>query len=158
DSLVMTGYSENENRTAYHPSIGAVVSKLRGAVSVDIPPFVSLRGMTVGTDPGYLGVAHRPFTPDGPGLENLRLPGGVSTERVSERKGLLAGFDAVRRDIDATGTMKGLDAFTVRAFDMVASGRVRRALDLSREDPRVRDRYKDVEQFLLARRLVEAGV
>ena len=33
----------------------------------DIPPFVSLRGMSLGTEPGFLGVAHRPFTPSGPG-------------------------------------------------------------------------------------------
>jgi uncharacterized protein (DUF1501 family) len=41
---------------------------------------------------------------------------------------------------------------------MVASGTVRKALDLTKEDPRTRDRYKGVEQFLTARRLVEAGV
>src|SRR5881227_2511533 len=29
DSLVMTGYSENKNRTEHHPSFGAVMSKLR---------------------------------------------------------------------------------------------------------------------------------
>ena len=60
--------------------------------------------------------------------------------------------------IDMTGTMKGLDAFASRAFDMVASGTVRKALDLSKEEPRTRDRYKGVEQFLTARRLIEAGV
>src|SRR5207302_4633010 len=119
---------------------------------------VSLRGMTVGTEPGYLGVAHRAFTPDGPGLTNLRLANGVTDSRMGRRKDLLATFDSVRREIDATGTMRGMDAFTTRAFDMVASGVVRRALDLSREDPRVRDRYQGVEQFLTARRLVEAGV
>jgi len=54
--------------------------------------------------------------------------------------------------------MKGMDTFVGRAFDMVASGTVRKALDLKHEDPRVRDRYKGVEQFLTARRLVEAGV
>ena len=54
--------------------------------------------------------------------------------------------------------MRGMDAFTTRAFDMVASGTVRRALDLTNEDPRTRDRYRGVEQFLTARRLVEAGV
>src|ERR1043166_2855015 len=31
DSLVMTGYSENTNRTANHPSFGAVMSKVRGS-------------------------------------------------------------------------------------------------------------------------------
>src|SRR5580692_1930606 len=46
DSLVMTGYSENANRTAHHPSFGAVMSKLRSSHgSNDVPPFVSLRGM-----------------------------------------------------------------------------------------------------------------
>jgi hypothetical protein len=160
DSQVMTGYSENTNRTAHHPSFGAVMSKLRGTGSSDVPPFVSLRGMTVGTEPGYLGVAHRPFTPDGPGLSNLHLPGGVNTSRMEDRKGLLACFDSVRRDIDASGSMAGMDSFTTRAFDMVASGTVRQALDLSKEDPRVRDRYRGngVEQFLIARRLIEAGV
>jgi hypothetical protein len=158
DSLVTTGYSEQQNRTAGHPSFGAVVSKLRGGNRADIPPFVSLRGMGVGLEPGYLGVAHRAFTPDGPGLENLHLPGGIDNRRMDGRKSLLSRFDSVRRDIDASGTMKGMDAFTTRAFDMVASGAVRKALDLNHEDPRTRDRYRGIEQFLTARRLVEAGV
>src|SRR5262249_13462916 len=140
------------------PSFGAVVSRLRNTSAGDVPPFVSLRGMAPGTEPGYLGVAHRPFTPDGPGLQNLHLAGGVDTPRQDDRKSLLARFDDVRRDIDASGTMTGMDSFTTRAFDMVASGVVRKALDLSREDPRVRDRYQGAEQFLTARRLIEAGV
>jgi len=123
-----------------------------------VPPFVSLYGMSRGTEPGYLGVAHRPFTPSGQGEANLRLPGGIDAVRQENRKGLLNAFDKVRRDIDATGTMKGMDSFTTRAFDMVASGTVRKALDLTREEPRTRDRFKGVEQFLTARRLVEAGV
>lgn len=158
DALVMTGYSENANRTAGHPSFGSVVSRLRAGGSNDIPPFVSLRGMSVGCEPGYLGKAHRAFTPDGEGLANLRLAGGVNSNRMEDRKSLLSSFDDVRRDIDASGTMTGLDAFTSRAFDMVASGTVRKALDLSREEPRTRDRYQGCEQFLTARRLVEAGV
>lgn len=157
DSLVMTGYRESLNRIAHHPSVGAVISKLR-AGQHDIPPFVSLRGMSVGTEPGYLGIAHRPFTPDGPGLQNLRLPGMVTEERYDSRKDLLKEFDSVRREIDATGTMRGMDSFNTRAFEMVSSGTVRRALDLTREDPKVRDRYKGVEQFLTARRLIESGV
>ena len=55
--------------------------------------------------------------------------------------------------------MKGMDAFTSRAFDMVASGDGPQG---PRPDARKtrgrRDRYKGVEQFLTARRLVEAGV
>jgi hypothetical protein len=158
DSLVMTGYSENTNRNAHHPSLGSVMSRLRGSSNADVPPFVSLRGMSIGCEPGYLGVAHRAFTPNGPGVENLRLASGVSTQRADDRRDLLTAFDSVRRDIDASGSMTGMDAFATRAFDMIASGTVRRALDLSHEEPRVRDRYRGVEQFLVARRLVEAGV
>ncbi len=157
DSYVMTGYSEQVNRTAGHPSFGSVVSKVRGGAG-DVPPFVSLRGMSVGTEPGFLGVAHRPFAPEGPGKENLRLANGVTAGRMDDRKDLLASFDTVRRDIDASGSMNGMDSFTQRAFDMIASGLVRKALDLKNEDPRTRERYKGVEQFLTARRLVEAGV
>jgi uncharacterized protein (DUF1501 family) len=60
--------------------------------------------------------------------------------------------------MDASETMRGMDTFAARAFDMVASGTVRKALDLTHEDPHVRDRYKGVEAFLTARRLIEAGV
>ena len=159
DSLVMTGYSENVNRIAHHPSFGSVVSRLRGNAQADIPPFVSLRGMSVGCEPGYLGVAHRAFTPDGPGLSNLRLASGVTTRsHAATAAACCTASTRVRRDIDASGTMRGLDTFTSRAFDMVASGAIRRALDLTREEPRIRDRYRGVEQFLTARRLVEAGV
>jgi uncharacterized protein (DUF1501 family) len=79
-------------------------------------------------------------------------------DRTDDRRGLLNAFDSVRRDIDASGTMRGMDSFATRAFDMVASGATRRALDLNNEDPRYRDRYRGVDQFLQARRLVEAGV
>jgi Protein of unknown function (DUF1501) len=156
DSYVMTGYPEQINRTAAHPSFGSVMSKLSTQTSEDVPAFVSLRGMSMGTEPGYLGVAHRPFTPDNSGRENLRLKS--TAEKMDERKGLLGKFDNARREIDASGTMKGLDSFTQRAFDMIAGGTVRKALDLKREDPRTNDRYKGVEQFLTARRLIEAGV
>jgi hypothetical protein len=158
DSLVMTGYSQAQNRIAQHPSFGSVVSKVRGTGHADVPPFVSLRGMSTGTEPGFLGVAHRPFSPNGPGLQNLRLASGIKEDRLEERKTLLKGLDDIRRDIDATGTMTGLDSFTTRAFDMVASGAVRNALDLAKEDAKMRERYKGVEQFLTARRLIEAGV
>jgi hypothetical protein len=157
DVTVMTGYRSSAARTGGHPSFGSVVSRIRGTAG-GMPPFVSLRGMTPGTEPGFLGVAHRPFTPTGPGVADLRLPTGVTAERMAERRQLLEGFDTLRRDIDASGTMAGLDAFQQQAFDLVTSGRVRNALSLAREEPRTMERYSGVEQFLKARRLVEAGV
>jgi hypothetical protein len=157
DSLVMTGHSQRDNMIGNWPSFGAVVSRVRG-LGANVPPFVSLRGMSRGTEPGFLGVAHRPFTSGGPGVENLRMAQGVTTGRIGERRSLLEGFDSVRREIDASGTAEGMDSFTGRAFDIIASGGVRNALDLAREPQAVRERYRGVEQFLTARRLVEAGV
>jgi hypothetical protein len=158
DSLVMTGYPDRVNRTAGHPSFGAVVSKLRAADGGAVPPFVSLRNTTRGTEPGYLGVAHRPFTPGGAGNADLRLAGGVTAARLDERKTLLDKFDDTRREIDASGTMAGMDAYAGKALEMITAGVVRDALDLKKEDPKVVERYKGVEAFLTARRLVEAGV
>ena len=160
DSYVMTGYSEQVNRAAsqgQHPSFGSVVSRVRGS-QADIPPFVSLRGMSIGCEPGFLGVSHRAFSPDGPGLRNLKRSTTLTAEGMDDRKDLLTSFDTIRRDIDKGTTMAGLDAFTGRAFDMISSGQVHRALDLKNEDPRVLDRYQKVDSFLRARRLIEAGV
>ena len=123
-----------------------------------MPPFVSLRGMSRGTEPGFLGVSHRPFTPSGPGNANLKLAQGVTAERLDDRKNLLTSFDDIRRDIDGTGTMVGMDSYTEKAIEMVSGGVVRTALDLKKEDAKTLERYKGVEQFLTARRLVEAGV
>jgi hypothetical protein len=158
DTNVMTGYSDQKNRTGNHPSFGAVVSKLRGGADTKTPPFISLRGMTRGTEPGFLGISHRPFTPSGPGLANLSLSRGMTTERLEDRKALLQSFDTTRREIDASGNMAGMDSFTARALDLVTSGSVRDALDLRKVDARTRERYKGAQQFLTARRLVEAGV
>ncbi|CAN5486755.1 DUF1501 domain-containing protein [soil metagenome] len=157
DSYVMSGYKEQINRVTGHPSFGSVLAKVRGG-SADVPPFVSLRGMSLGTEPGYLGIAYRPFTPDGPALQNLKLPGNVTGSRMDDRKDLLGSFDTARRDIDASGAMSGMDAFTQRAFDMVASGTVGKALDTATEDAKTKERYKGLESFLKARKLVEAGV
>ncbi len=156
DSQVMTGYPDRVNQTAGHPSFGAVVSKVRGSGAV--PPFVSLRGMSRGTEPGFLGISHRPFSPSGPGNANLKLANGVTNSRLDERRGLLGSFDDARREIDASGQMSGIDAYSEKALEMVTGGKTRTALDLSKEDAKVRERYKGVEQFLTARRLVEAGV
>ena len=129
-----------------------------------MPPYVNLNDLRLGPEsddpevPRYLGPAHGPFRPSGPGLANLRLPDGVSLARLEERKDPAGRFDQVRREVDASEGMRALDAFQRRAFGMVTSGAVYKALDLSREDPRVRDRYRGCTSLLLARRLVEAGV
>ena len=52
-----------------------------------------------------------------------------------------ASFDDLRRDVDANGAIDGMDAFTQRAFDILTSSKLVEALDLTKEDPRLRDRY-----------------
>jgi hypothetical protein len=160
-----------------HPSLGSVMSRLRGAVDPAVPPFV---GLTIKTrhapysnpgGSGFLGLAHAPFQPDGPGMADMRL-NGVTLDQLRDRQALLAGFDQFRRQSDASATLQGVDAFTRQAFDVLTSSRLVEALDLDKEDPAVRNRYgrgsadpafgEDagphwMDQFLLARRLVEAG-
>ncbi len=155
DSLVMTGKSQRENMTANHPSFGSVVSRVRSEQG-SVPAFVSLRGMSRGTEPGFLGIQHRPFSPNGPGVENLRQLATVSQDRMSDRRSMLESFDGLSREVDSSAA--GLDNFTARAYEMITSGGVRTALDLTREGQASRSRYQGVEQFLTARRLVEAGV
>ena len=75
----MTGKSQRENMTANHPSFGSVVSRVARHRRSDVPPFVSLRGMARGTEPGFLGIAHRPFTPSGPGVAEPRAADRPST-------------------------------------------------------------------------------
>ena len=156
DSLVMTGKSQRENMTANHPCFGSVVSRVRMNAQSSVPTFVSLRGMSRGTEPGFLGIQHRPFSPSGPGIQNLTPLQAVSQERMTDRRSMLEAFDGLNQEVDANAA--GLDNFTSRAFEMITSGGVRNALDLSREPQQSRSRYQGVEQFLTARRLVEAGV
>lgn len=158
------------------PAFGSVISRLRG--NRGMPPFVSL-GLSVKSpgfadtveSPEYLGLAHRPFIPDGPGMQNLSLSKGVTLDQMGERKQLLNTFDTLRRDVDARGEMAGLDSFNARALEIISSPQVRDAFDIGKEPDRVRARYGltgDLrsgsadygawKQFLMARRLVEAGV
>lgn len=105
----------------------------------------------------------------------LKFVDGLSAERVSERTRLLAGFDTFRRELDASGTMDAMDHFTRQAATILTSGKFASALDLEQESLRVLERYTptnaadadkfftsegaiSVRKFLLARRLIEAGV
>ncbi|MFN0198960.1 MAG: DUF1501 domain-containing protein [Planctomycetaceae bacterium] len=158
-ALLMSGYGDAVGKAqGGRPGVGAILSKLLGAVDPRVPPYASLMGNAAGLDSGYAGVAHRPFTPDGPGMQNLSLDGSISLNRLDDRRALLAGFDRFRNEADRSGVMTGMDSFTARAFEMIVSPKTRDALDLNREDPRTRERYGKATQFLTARRLVEAGV
>ena len=152
---IVTGFPDRGRR----PALGSIVSYLRPRTD-GLPPYVSMMYRPDGTheNPTYTGPAHRPFVPRGEGLANLRLLQGVSHERLRERNDMLDAFDDFRRDMDH-GAVEGMDTFRQRALEMITSPQARAAFDLERESLRTRERYgRFCENFLLARRLVEAGV
>ena len=162
--------------------MGAWVSKLRGNVNPGVPANLSLFYPTAHRpwgepgEAGFLGMAHSPFQlvpgkdgSKGSTVDNITLQ-GVTLERLQNRRNLLTSFDRFRRDADASGSMDGLDEFTRQAIGILTSSKLVEALDLSKEDPKTRERYgknderfradgapKMTENFLIARRLVEAG-
>ena len=95
---------------------------------------------------------------------------GLSFAAPADRRTLLAAFDRFRREADASGLMDGLDGFNQQAFGMLTSSRLLEALNVEKESAALRERYGKGdakvhgdaapmlnEQFLVARRLVEAG-
>jgi hypothetical protein len=156
------------------PSLGSAIARLRGPADRAVPPFVGLANVGVWKDPGqpgFLGPSYSPFQPDGQGMANMKL-NGLTLEQLNDRKQLRASFDAFHKIVDAEGQTTALDSYTERAFDVLTSSRLLEALDLSKEDPKVRARYGDGtpfkfqydgaptvnEHLLMARRLVEVGV
>jgi hypothetical protein len=176
--MCLSGWNRRElSSIGGRPSIGSVLAKLQGPVERAIPPSVALADRTQHVPwsepggPGFLGSAYQPFKPQGDGMDDLRL-NGVSLDRLQDRQSLLHGLDHLKREVDATGMLEGMDSFEQAAFGVLTSSKLVEALDLSKEDPRIRDRYGDGkpykyqydgaptcnDQLLMARRLVEAGV
>jgi hypothetical protein len=164
-STSMTGYPESSLKVVGgRPSIGSVISKLSGESGT--LPYVSLMGKVT---PGYLGPTFQPYVPDGAARSNLKLE-KIDAARLRSRTDLLAQLDTIRRDVDASGKMEALDTFTQKAVDMITSGKMAEALDTSKEKPETLTRYTGERQgrgrghydqnrnFLMARRLIEAGV
>ena len=136
------------------PSIGSVVSKLQGS-NLGTPSYVDLGGGIPGG--GFLGTAHSGFKTNGKGRYDMAKQSRFD-KRYASREGLLKSFDSLRRDCDQSGSMEGLDAFNRQAFDLISSERLAKALDLKNEKPEAIERYgKKGQNFLLARRIVEAG-
>ena len=173
----MSGWdSVNMKNLGGRPAIGSALAKLYGPVDPSVPPYVGLAAKTKhmpwsdSGSAGFLGSSFSPFKPDGPGMQNMKL-NDISLERLQDRRSLLSGLDRMRRDIDASGTMEGMDAFEQKAFDVLTSSKLLDALDLSKEDPKIVARYGDGKPYkyqydgaptcndhlLIARRLVEAG-
>lgn len=163
------------------PAFGAWQSALKGNAVEAVPPHVSLMYKTPTStwgDPGnggFLGMGHAPFrlvdnkATDVRKSDNMVLQ-GITLDRLSDRESLRTGLDRFRRDVDTSGSMDGLDAFSQKAMSILTSSKLADALDLTLEDPKVLEKYgvddpvferdgapRMVRNFCLARRLVEAG-
>ena len=179
----VTGRAPNNPPAGGWPSIGAWISHFQGPVNRTVPPHLSLMYKTDHSpwgDPGaggFLGVKHDPFRLVGgkgakrsvQSRDNMVLK-DITLDRLGDRQELLGSVDKLQRDVDATGALDGLDAFTQQAIGILTSSQLAEALDYTKEDPKLIERYgkgnpaftadgapKVTENFLVARRLIEAG-
>jgi hypothetical protein len=176
----MTGRSLRPSPAGGWPAAGAWISKLKGPVNNLVPPHLSMCYKTdhvpwgYDGDGGFLGIAHSPFKLVGGRNETTKTETmvlqGITLDRLSDRKSLHGSLDRYRRDLDTSGKMAGLDTFTEQAVGILTSSALADALDLSKEDAALVERYgrgdpkfrddgapKLTENFLIARRLIEAG-
>jgi hypothetical protein len=155
------------------PHLGAQLALRRPGVpgvpmAVSLPDPVSDGPYTTpGQNGGFLGARYAPFAirgdPNDEGFSVDSLAGGpeLRPERLRGRRSLLRTIDRQFASLAADRRIEQLDRHRQRAFTLLTSDATRRAFQLGREDPRVRQRYgrhKYGQSLLLARRLVEAGV
>jgi hypothetical protein len=154
------------------PSIGAIVNRELGPRKKGLPGYVAVPyGMSIGLRPGYfgghfLGAQHNPFEtvadPSAPNFQvhNLNLAAGLNVKRLGDRRSLVQHFDTVRQQIDSLPESRAMDRFSQEAYEFVTGPAARKAFDINKEDPKLRDLYGRHgwgQSALLARRLVEAG-
>jgi hypothetical protein len=174
--LCLTGYPMAElNRN--HPSLGSSIAKVFGPADPTMPPFVDLipktqhKPYSIPAATGFLGRAYTAARVDGDGMADMTLK-GITLDRLQDRQRLLASVDRFRKSVDGSAEMMQAQDTSVRqAFTILTSRKFTEALDVTREDPKVLAKYGKGqdgivgdacpcknEQFLAARRLVEAGV
>jgi len=174
DHFLSEVYTGLPRTSGQRPAFGSVASRLLG--SDKLPGYVSLNRNSGDRfefeHPQYAGPTHAPFRPFGEALQNLTPVKDLA--RLDDRKALLSRFDTMRRELDASRAASGIDKFQAQAFDLLTSAKARQAFDLSKESPKTLDHYGrgkfthqtvktilydwDPKPFVLARRLVEAGV
>jgi hypothetical protein len=176
----LTGYSSvaPDLNDSEFPDVGSVVAKQLEGQAGEVPTYIG-NTKFYGSGPAYLGKAYAPFMPNPNPLSstgantydpiplyltperqaNLALsPDGAMTLR--RREALRETLDALPRLLDQPDGLAAFDDHQKRAVELLAGRKLREAFDLSREEPRTRDRYGDThwgKSLLTARRLVEAG-
>jgi hypothetical protein len=153
------------------PNLGVVVNrflKQRNALpsSFHIGPrmYDTAGNGPIGQEGGFLGNAGAPFRildalapPEK--LATLSPPAGITGDRVNLRRELFKTVDSFQRRVESADTRVYDEAYE-KAFTLVTSPEAKKAFDLTKEPPAVRERY-GMTQFgqglLMARRLIEAG-
>jgi hypothetical protein len=162
----------NQRRRSDFPNFGSVLSYFTPPgglpASVTIPRPIGHDGVTyAGTYAGWLGPRHDPMElREAPNSGNqpthaVALPPDLDTTRLIARRGLLRLIETHDRQLQHAREAEAHAGSYEQAFRMLASSAARRAFSLDLESPAVRDHYgrnEYGESFLLARRLVEAGV
>ena len=114
------------------------------AVSQDVTR-ASARGNLSATGP--YSSAYAPFVPGSDGQlqkdMQLNLPPG---RFFDDRRQILRELDRLNRQVDVSGQIEAVDEVQRQAFELLLSGGVANALDLSREDPQTLARY-DTSHF-----------
>ncbi len=148
-----------------YPAIGAVVSHELGYRGPMPPYFAVPQNPSFTWELGksaFLGGRYESFKAGNPNEDNYRVHDLAALNvPIDRRQALRQSVDNLARQVDSDDQLKTLDEFQRRAMDLVLSTQARRAFDIQREDPRLRDRYGRTstgQSCLLARRLVEAGV
>ena len=169
DQHVMSGRTFNP--AVPYPTIGSVVSHEHGFKSA-MPPFVQLGNALDhrfgGGTSGILGLEHSPFEiladPNAASfvVRDITPPSGISNERVDRRRRVLEMVDSHQRSTSLQPSeFAALDESYKTALNMITAQETRRAFEVDKEDPKLRDQYGRNpfgQKCLLARRMIEAGV
>ncbi len=160
---VVLPVTQNNNT---HPSLGSMVSRLGGS-SGALPPYVSVPNLLNSGGPAFLGPTYSPFViendPASPdfSVRDIVLPEGVSADRSARRQQALREINRFERRVEEVSkTVRSLDTFYEKAYNLMTSERAKEAFDIGRESPALRDTYGMTslgQCCLLGRRLVEAG-
>jgi uncharacterized protein (DUF1501 family) len=159
------------------PTYGSILAKL-GRGNGPLPPFVTMMPavpdgaprfveQSHGQGAGWLGPLYNPLRIDADAskpdyhVADFLLHADVPLGRTRRRQELLNQIDQERRRLEQDAQVIALDTNYDRAFSLLASPAVSAAFDLTKEDPKTRERYGlniHGQAVLQARRLVEAGV
>jgi len=169
DQWCMSG--RNFNAGVRYPCFGSIVSHQKGFNGA-LPPFVQLGDGVArefgGGTAGLLGLEHSPFEiqadPNAAqfNVRDITPPKAMPMSRVERRREMLGEIDSLQRKADLQpAAFDALDEHYKAALNMITAPTTKKAFEMDREDPRLRDRYgrnKLGQSLLLARRLIESGV